>query len=781
MAVRLYAAESCIVKNTFPAFKTNTAASVSNSSDPAVDAEKIAILFKVNNPSSEYFFKKITEIKVGVYNSASINIVSYGESAIFLPYVYSFEDPYAYDAVSFLTPRVLTSMSAQGIYSLSPQNPSFSGFIVAGTDHPASKDVKGVLNGFFLNFSVRATGSPLSTTFYTHLSGNRPYVDIEFSDVAPYLVPKISTPAASSVINLNKAQIFRYGFDTSHANFAYVGDIYAGTATLKWRDGASGTVHKVNASNLSGQISVPANTFPRSSNLQYRIEITDGGGTTSATDWVNFSTDLQLTASSLSPAGGYVDETVSNTFSWNLNANNTAEFNILMAEASVQLQWRASSSGAVNSISAGSLYSHTVPADTFPSTGSPEWRVKVTDSYGNVRYSSWVTFTTTDSAGTATPTTPVNTIVSGSESTLFAWNYSSPTGSAPSGATIQHSADGSTWENLKTVSGSETSTTVDLSSFSGGMFYWRVQANNNDGEAGPWSDPVSFVLLSSPLTPIVTASQTPRPTVSWQATGQEAYQIVIDGLFNSGSIFGTAKSYKLPILLPDGQYLIKVCVQNSFGLWSEYGTAAVYVSNVPGTAIQLRADRSDYDVSLSWTGGEYSRYLLKRNGQPIGLTTEQSFTDLSALGPLEYSVTGIDDSTDTYTESNTVEICMGIKGPVITALDEPHWLSLQLSSDSSRQISYSKTRNVSYRHVFGAEYPVAEFSNEFDEYVNFGVAMRDRQQADLFEALIGRKVLLKTKDGWFIGVLSGSKTSGPFFRDFDCSIQVVFHLEDYSL
>lgn len=785
MAIRLYATESCIVKDTVPPFKTNTAASVSNTSSPAVTAEKIAILFKVEDLAQEYYFKKIAEMKVGVYHNTSFSYQGGPASVHIQASLSVLAAPYDYSSASYVVPTKGINYHIYGFdlsnYGVWPS--SISEYAISEPYRSLGVSPGQMLsNGFFMRWLVDYDKKEnVLTTIHSSDSNQKPYVDIEFSNVTPYLVPKSSFPRAGDIVNSGRNITVNFGFDTSHANFDYVGDLYAGTAKLKWRNGASGTVHTISVSTLSGEIPVPAGTFPRSEDLQYQIEITDGGGTTSSTDWISFSTDLQLYASNLSPSGGYVDETKVKTFSWRLSANNSDELDALTENASVQLQWRASPSAAVNNIDASSLYSINVPADTFPSTGTPQWRVAVTDSYGNVTYSDWIAFTTTDSIGTATPVSPINTIVSGAESKVFSWTYNSATGSAPSGAVLQRSSDGSTWENLKTVSGSETNTLVDLSSFSGGQFYWRVQANNNDGEAGPWSDPVSFVLLAAPLTPTVTASQTPRPDVSWQATGQQAYQIVIDGLFDSGSIFGTEKNYKLPILLPDGQHLIKVRVQNSFGIWSEFGAAAVYVSNVPGVEIELRADRSAFDVSLSWTGGEYSRYLVRRNGQIIGLTIEQNFTDLSALGNAEYSVIGIDDSTDNYAESNTAAVFMCINGPVITAMDNHQWISLRLSSESSRKITYNKTRNVTYRHVYGAEYPVAEFSNERDEYISFSTAMADCQESDLFESLVGKKVILKTKDGVYTGILEATKASGSFFREFNCSIRTVYSGEDYSL
>lgn len=780
--VRLTATASAFVKDTVPAWKSNSIASVASSASPAVDGSKLALVFKPASLPSGYAFKRLTKISLGFYHSSALSSAT---STPLSAKIAALQQAYNYSTVSFnvqADSSYLPKAYKTTLSPYSPFSPSVSEFAVSviDTDSLLKTYLQGISNGFLC--LLNASFGNVETTLYGYTSSNKPYVDLEFSDSTPYLTPTISSPAAGSLVNLNKSTSFTFGLDTSHANFAFIGDIYAGSAKLKWRDGPSGTVHTVNATSLSGKkVTVAAGTFPRSANLQYQIEITDGAGTTSSTAWTSFSTDLKLTASDLSPASGYVDETKANTFSWRLAANGSAHFADLTATASVKIQWRASSSGSINTINASSLYNGAVPANTLPSTGSPQWRVQVTDSYGNVTTSNWMTLTTTDSIGTATPITPINTIVSGGGSARFEWGYDSVTGSAPSGATIAYSADGSSWSTLKTVSGSALYTDINLSAFSGGQFYWRVRANNNDGVAGPWSPTVSFVLLSPPLTPSVSATQTPRPTVTWQAAGQQAYQVLVDGLFDSGVVFGTAKSYKLPIILPDGQQIIKVRVQNSYGLWSGYGSAAVYVHNSPGGSIDLSATMTRFSARLTWTASGYNRFLIYRDGKAIGLTTSKNYIDHLIAGEAEYRVVGIVNSTDMYQESNAVTLCLRLKHPVLADAAAPEWFDLALNDSDVRTVSLSTTRNVYFRHYTGAHFPAAEASNEYDTYISFDAAFVNMEQAAAVNGLVGKKVIFKDKTGAYVGILSARRTSSTFFDTLSFDLRVVENDEEVHL
>ena len=99
-------------------------------------------------------------------------------------------------------------------------------------------------------------------------------------------------------------------------------------------------------------------------------------------------------------------------------------------------------------------------------------------------------------------------------------------------------------------------------------------------------------------------STEPRPEIRWQSDEQQAYQVEIDGVYTSGTRFGTGKTWKAPFYLADGNYTVRVRVQNEYGFWSPWGTAALPVTNVPGGAITLTAE-GGIEAALSWTPGSF--------------------------------------------------------------------------------------------------------------------------------------------------------------------------------
>ena len=59
-----------------------------------------------------------------------------------------------------------------------------------------------------------------------------------------------------------------------------------------------------------------------------------------------------------------------------------------------------------------------------------------------------------------------------------------------------------------------------------------------------------------------------------------------------------------------------------YGLWSDWGSAALPVTNVPGENIQLHAN-VDNEVSLVWsTSGKYDFYIVERDGVAISRLRE---------------------------------------------------------------------------------------------------------------------------------------------------------------
>ena len=442
-------------------------------------------------------------------------------------------------------------------------------------------------------------------------------------------------------------------------------------------------------------------------------------------------------------------------------------------QTSATLKWRTAAGQTEHSVSAGTNAFVTVPANTFTSD-TVQWMVTASYSNGMTRSSEWKTISTVDTTPTVIPQTPSNAVIDGSTATEFRWEYSNDSGSAPTGYTLETSIDGTAWTTLSENLNTDAVTyTAPANTFSAGQMYWRVKGYNVDGVGSEWSAAVSNIVIAPPLTPAVSVSTTtPFPVITWQTTGQQGFEIEIDGV-SSGIKFGTSQTYKWIEALSDGTRGVRVRAQNSYGIWSEWGGATFTVTNVPGDAITLAVTASE-SVRLMWeTDGNYDKYIVYRDGVKLAETTAADYTDHKAIGSAVYTVRGI--YGDYYTMSNDVTAAVTIDSVIIRAEDGNEWLTLKFVAASDRHNTISHTQNVSYQHYSGATYPMATIGTARDYVYSFAVAFKDIAECKRFEELLGKVVTLK--DAWqncVTGVLDGySIDSSRFYQSYGCTIRQV--------
>ena len=103
-----------------------------------------------------------------------------------------------------------------------------------------------------------------------------------------------------------------------------------------------------------------------------------------------------------------------------------------------------------------------------------------------------------------------------------------------------------------------------------------------------------------------------------------------------------------------------------------------------------------------------------------------------------------------YTRSETVSALLSCSTMMIAALDGGPWLSLRLSENENRTLSFTKRRQSAQSHITARKYPILELST-FEELIGkFDCAFRSPEEAEAFENLFGRVVILKTRDGTVI-------------------------------
>ena len=279
--------------------------------------------------------------------------------------------------------------------------------------------------------------------------------------------------------------------------------------------------------------------------------------------------------------------------------------------------------------------------------------------------------------------------------------------------------------------------------------YWRVRTYNADGIAGEWSDAAQIVVIAAPTAPSIQIKSTgPRPSISWQTSEQEAYQVELDGKLSGGTHYGTDKTWTSPAYLADGSHTVRVRVQNQYGMWSNWGAAALPVTNTPGASITLTVQESSV-ADLNWqTSGSYDFYLVYRNGKPIAKLTQTQYTDELSSGDVTYQVRGCYADSSNYGLSSAVTATI-TTGQYVTlyGIASGKKVTLKHCGLKNQPVQNAINRDIQYIFMYGSTYPHAERSEFVTKKVGGTAVFLPGEDKAGFAALIGELVCLKTQSG----------------------------------
>lgn len=479
--------------------------------------------------------------------------------------------------------------------------------------------------------------------------------------------------------------------------------------------------------------------------------------------------DGGLFPTNLRPSGGFVDNKSGANLYWNTSIKEFTIGEPTLAQTVITWQYGETTQTATVT---GAGTSYTIPPEQLPESGTVTWSVQTTDSAGNVATSSTMSFTTTDSIGTATPVSPINEYVDGTEPVSLVWDWNISTGTAATKADFQVSNNGgSSWTALGSVDG-EVPYVAAPGTLPDGNVLWQVRGYNSDGVAGAWSSSANIVVRQAPAAPILeNATPVPKPTVTWQSAAQQAYQLQA-GSWDSGPVFGTAKSAQVEEFLPAGETTIRLRVQNSFGLWSQWAEMTVTIVNTPGKAITAEAQPVQGGVQISWfTEGEYPAYYVYRDGNLIGTTELPPFADYRALGEHEYFVRGV-NADSTYTQSNTVSAETSPRWGLIAVDGEWNWLELRYMRGSFVTLSDNRQANVSYAYYSGRSLPVAEVSGTRSRQISVTYSLKKPDLEALY-GMLGQLVVYKDRRTLCRGILDSVATTADWCSDASITITEV--------
>lgn len=323
---------------------------------------------------------------------------------------------------------------------------------------------------------------------------------------------------------------------------------------------------------------------------------------------------------------------------------------------------------------------------------------------------------------------------------------------------IQYSADaGETW----TVIGASTKVSktngryryvVPADTFPSGIILWRVRPRINGYSLDRWSQE-TFTAKVQASTSSVTCDGRPHPTISWSSASQIAYQVRFAD-YDSGAVYGTATSHKIPYVYADGVYPVQARTQASDGVWSGWtDTEYVTIRNTtPAGSLTLTAGKTQNAVSLSWSGTAFGTYILYRDDIPIYVGNRTSYTDQGAYGVCVYFVRGMTEPN--YLQSNTLRVQANPASDCMYDITAQRWIPLRYSS-SRRARSYTEAVNAAYGRYAGRTYPVAFVDGSRDRQVSVSYCFKSISDADRVRDALGHTVIYKdTKGRRVVGLFS---------------------------
>ena len=581
-------------------------------------------------------------------------------------------------------------------------------------------------------------------------------------------------PSGNSV-DFGSPLVFSWIFKSNNGNYGQT------SASLFWRASTSDEWSEISATGSTQRLTVPAYTFPSNSTIQWYLEGTDVGGTVSTTSTMSFKTVSPQITPQNCPTSGYADPRDAITFSWFFSTGSSN-----YPQQSANFYWRISGTQNWTNVPAsGSTQSVTIPANTFPLQSDIEWKLTGTDTGGTYSETEVFSFSTAASTAYAVCKEPVGRAEDGTKPITLRWIVQNEDGSAATRTIVKWklpTESQSEWHQIVDTNDPITEYTLSEGFFNAGPVEWMVIAYNRDSVAGPDSR-ASFVCIAAPDPPSgLTATAVPLTEIHWQSSGQEAYEICIDGMVVESGFGSNVYSYKVKEPLPDGSHTITVRIQGSYSLWSNKAETQIFVENEPKDSITLTGS-FDVDAALFWEfdgEDEPETVAIYRDGVWIGTATGMTdFVDRYVLGEHEYRVEyWFEDGN--YTRSGPTTGSMDCETVKIAELSGSPWLDLRLSDSDNRVQGFRRYRTNAMQHITAAVYPVLEQSSYEDLTGSFECAFADRIGAAEFERLFGKVVILKSREGSLIigGLTEMEKKVSAFYITYSFSIQQI-HWEDF--
>ena len=329
----------------------------------------------------------------------------------------------------------------------------------------------------------------------------RPYLQITYDESA-IITSKVaykSGPTSGS-ISSGAATTFSWDYVKNSDSDYCADETWAQTsATFYWKKSTESNYHSVAVSGNTKSVTIPANTFPTGSTIQWYVRGTDEDNTTTQTSVYSFSTYATQITPDTYPSGNSVDNRTAKSFTWHF-ASTGGNY----AQQSATLYWRVQGASTWNTIAAsGTTQSLSVPAYTFPAGSTIEWYLRGVDATGTASTSTTATFQTL-AYTLAVTTAPSGSGVATNTATSFAWTLSNTQGAVTQkSAVLYWRVQGASTYNQITNSTSTKSISVPANTFpTGSTIQWYLSVTANDNTVKSTSA-TTFSTVSPQVTPTI--------------------------------------------------------------------------------------------------------------------------------------------------------------------------------------------------------------------------------------------------------------------------------------
>ena len=228
------------------------------------------------------------------------------------------------------------------------------------------------------------------------------------------------------------------------------------------------------------------------------------------------------------------------------------------------------------------------------------------------------------------------------------------------------------------------------------------------------------------------------PTVSWTDQNQAAFEVRIKDVeqnivYTSGLQVGTAQSYKINKMLANGQYIVEVRELNTYGIYSDWGSAPFTLnpSSVSAPTDIFVSVNNKYGVEISGTPAQSAQktYVVRRivgtdDIEIIGIYTGGIFTDYTAKGNTYYEYS-LRNYNVAYADGAFTPVEVRVKEAVLQdGRDLTNFLDLSLSSNAVFNLVKTDEADRTLYKCLGRKYPVKEMGEWINSVRTFTAYVR---------------------------------------------------------